>query len=176
MVWVRVTCAPQAPAGVQSKEATVLTSHSPAWLLPWPLMLPLIKLLLFFVAFVFSNAIFFAAHFGVNSCFFSTSGFQGIPVPWWVRACLQGRPKLAGCALRDKLLCSCWSSMRTGTQWHAYAYHWRMRPCAEPDGSQRRLLCLPVHGHAARLQPRVPAGRARHTHCPAGSRDASGLG
>ena len=68
----------------QGKEATVLSSSLPRWLLPPHLMLPLIKLLLFFVSFVFSNAIFFAAHFGADSCFFSTYGFQGVPFPWWV--------------------------------------------------------------------------------------------
>ena len=49
---------------------------------PW-LALPPVKLLLFFVSLVWSNAIFFAAAFGPHSCFFSRTGFQGAPVSWW---------------------------------------------------------------------------------------------
>lgn len=50
---------------------------------PW-LMLHVIKFLLFFVSFTYANAIFFAAEFGPKSCFFSSVGFQGQPIPWWV--------------------------------------------------------------------------------------------
>jgi len=54
----------------------------------WPnrprLLLPVIKFLLFFVSYVYANAIFFATQFGSKSCFFSRYGFQGQPVPWWV--------------------------------------------------------------------------------------------
>ena len=50
---------------------------------PW-LLLPVIKFLLFFVSYVYANAIFFATQYGYNSCFFSRNGFQGQPVPWWV--------------------------------------------------------------------------------------------
>ena len=50
---------------------------------PW-LFLPVIKSLLFFVSFVFANSAFFAWQFGPSSCYFSRSGFQGHPVPWWV--------------------------------------------------------------------------------------------
>ena len=48
------------------------------------LLLPIIKFLLFFVSYVYANAIFFATQFGTKSCFFSRAGFQGQPVPWWV--------------------------------------------------------------------------------------------
>ena len=50
---------------------------------PW-MLLPVIKFLLFFVSYCYSNAIFFATQFGSSSCFFSSAGFQGQPVPWWV--------------------------------------------------------------------------------------------
>jgi hypothetical protein len=51
---------------------------------PW-LFRPVIKGLLFFVSFVFSNSIYFAAMFGPTSCFFSRTGFQGPQfLPWWV--------------------------------------------------------------------------------------------
>ncbi|KAK9829176.1 hypothetical protein WJX72_004342 [[Myrmecia] bisecta] len=49
---------------------------------PW-LLLPVIKFLVFFVSFVYSNSIFFTTQFGPNSCFFSRTGFQGNPFPWW---------------------------------------------------------------------------------------------
>ena len=49
---------------------------------PW-LLLPVIKLLLFFTSLVWSNAIFFAATFGRHSCFFSRTGFQSAPISWW---------------------------------------------------------------------------------------------
>eukprot|EP00878_Enallax_costatus_P041931 GHUV01048859.1.p1 GENE.GHUV01048859.1~~GHUV01048859.1.p1 ORF type:complete len:610 (+),score=193.30 GHUV01048859.1:830-2659(+) len=42
-----------------------------------------IKLLLFFLSFVISNAIYFAGFFGPESCFFSRTGFQRNPVPWY---------------------------------------------------------------------------------------------
>jgi len=55
------------------------------WLHRKGLLLGSIKLTLFFFTFVISNAIFMAAYFGPQSCFFSRSGFQkGNPVPWWV--------------------------------------------------------------------------------------------
>ena len=54
---------------------------------PW-LFLPVIKSLLFFVSFVFANSAFFAWQFGASSCFFSRTGFQGHPVPWWVSHCI----------------------------------------------------------------------------------------
>lgn len=58
-------------------------SPSAFWLRrPW-LLLPPIKLLLFFTSLVWSNAIFFAATFGPHSCFFSRTGFQSAPISWW---------------------------------------------------------------------------------------------
>lgn len=53
------------------------------------LLLPVIKFLLFFVSYVYANAIFFASQFGTKSCFFSRAGFQGQPIPWWVRTSFQ---------------------------------------------------------------------------------------
>ncbi|WIA19680.1 hypothetical protein OEZ85_005608 [Tetradesmus obliquus] len=47
------------------------------------LLLGAIKLLMFFLAFVISQSVFFAAFFGTESCFFSRTGFQKNPVPWW---------------------------------------------------------------------------------------------
>ena len=58
-------------------------SASAFWLRrPW-LLLPPIKLLLFFTSLVWSNAVFFAATFGRHSCFFSRTGFQSAPISWW---------------------------------------------------------------------------------------------
>ena len=52
---------------------------------PW-LFRPVIKFLLFFISFVFTNSIYFSAIFGPHSCFFSRTGFQGPQfAPWWVR-------------------------------------------------------------------------------------------
>eukprot|EP00775_Hariotina_reticulata_P006178 gene6178-6416_t len=54
------------------------------WLRHPGLLLGSIKLMLFFVSFVFSNTIYFASFFGIHSCFFSRTGFQvENPVPWW---------------------------------------------------------------------------------------------
>jgi len=60
-------------------------AQSTFWLgRPW-LFRPVIKGLLFFVSFVFSNSIYFAAMFGPTSCFFSRTGFQGPQfLSWWV--------------------------------------------------------------------------------------------
>ena len=68
----------------RGEGATVQQMPLPARLLASQLLLPVLKFLLFFVSFVFSNALFFATQFGSRSCFFSTYGFQGYPVPWWV--------------------------------------------------------------------------------------------
>ena len=70
----------------RGEGATLQQMPLPARLLASQLLLPVLKLLLFFVSFVFSNALFFATQFGSRSCFFSTYGFQGYPVPWWVSA------------------------------------------------------------------------------------------
>ncbi|KAF6252972.1 hypothetical protein COO60DRAFT_478769 [Scenedesmus sp. NREL 46B-D3] len=47
------------------------------------LLLGCIKLMLFFLAFVISQSVYFAAFFGTESCFFSRTGFQKNPVPWY---------------------------------------------------------------------------------------------
>ena len=87
--------------------------------LPWAirllaghLLLPALKFLLFFVSFVFSNALFFSTQFGSRSCFFSTYGFQGYPVPWWVSACLPQR-------LRGSKQCDCGKSEPCCQPWPA---------------------------------------------------------
>ncbi|MEW5317848.1 MAG: hypothetical protein WDW38_009112 [Sanguina aurantia] len=54
------------------------------WLGEPRLLLPAIKLMLFFCGFVYSNAFFFGTQFGAHSCFFSQTGFQDfLPVPFW---------------------------------------------------------------------------------------------
>ena len=68
----------------RGEGATLQQMPLPARLLASQLLVPVLKFLLFFVSFVFSNALFFATQFGPHSCFFSTYGFQGYPVPWWV--------------------------------------------------------------------------------------------
>jgi hypothetical protein len=54
-----------------------------AWVGSPRLVLLGIRLLMFLLSFLFSNAVFFASQYGPHSCFFSRAGFQGMVVPWW---------------------------------------------------------------------------------------------
>eukprot|EP00887_Chlorella_sp_A99_P006529 scaffold3.g6529.t1 len=99
-----------------------------------PLLLPVIKMLLFLCSFVFSTAVFAAWQFGPHSCFFTSEGFWWAWVlPWWMSLLFSGAIFLV-LSLRTLPLYSLAVQMGSDFKRHML-----------PKGIKLRLLKMAVH-------------------------------